>query len=166
MSQYNKILYFTAAGDPIIDSNPQTAEALRKFRTSFRWGKIALDYLVQAADAKASRPALSDPVSAWMKPIAAKRLAEDGIRTLTDLMGTIRLRGKGWYRPIPCPLAPARRDALRRGCGLMQTRWGRSPLSCLTWTRTNPCKFWNGFPAPCPRSNRSVPPMNWMVPKG
>jgi site-specific recombinase XerD len=86
----------------LIDANPRTAEALSKFRTNFRWSKIALDYLIQAADTKASRPVLIDPVSAWMKPIAAKRLAEDSIRTLSDLMCTIRLRGKGWYRPIPC----------------------------------------------------------------
>ena len=85
----------------LIDRNPRTAESLQKFRLSFKWGKVALDYLIAAADAKTVAPRPDDPASAWFKPIAAKRLAGDGIKTMAALMDVIRRRGKGWYRPIP-----------------------------------------------------------------
>jgi site-specific recombinase XerD len=85
----------------LIERNPKTAESLQHARHSHLWSRLALDYLVAAADAKTSAPVPDDPVSAWFKPVAARRLAGDGLRTLAALLEAIRQRGKGWYRPIP-----------------------------------------------------------------
>lgn len=84
------------------DANPHMAEALMRARQSASWSKAAIAYLIEAADKEISSPRLRDPVTQWFKPVAAKRLKEDGINTLEDLMVTIRVRGRGWYRPIPC----------------------------------------------------------------
>lgn len=86
----------------LIDINPDVAESLQHARQSSVWSKKAIDYLIGAADAAVCSPRLSDPVTLWFRSVAAKRLKEDGIGTLGQLMDTIRARGKGWYRPIPC----------------------------------------------------------------
>jgi integrase len=86
----------------LIDSNPKIAESLEYFRQRKSWSKDLLDYLVQAADKKATLPYPEDPITAWMKPIVCKRLKGDGILTLADLIETITRRGKGWYLPVPC----------------------------------------------------------------
>jgi len=86
----------------MIDTNPKAAQLMADLRKMRSWGKSALDYLCSAADAKATLPYPNDPITAWFKPIAAKRLKSDGILTLADLIDTIRQRGKGWFYPIPC----------------------------------------------------------------
>lgn len=87
--------------DRLIDVNPNVAEALKSARLSHSWSAKAIDYLINAADAKTTAPLPGDPVTQWIKPIAASKLKEDGIRTLGDMITTIRMRGRGWYKPIP-----------------------------------------------------------------
>jgi len=87
--------------DRLSDANPNVAEGLRSARQSHTWSKMAIDFLVDAADKKSTIPLPSDSVSLWFKPVAANKLKEDGIRTLDDLMSAIRMRGRGWYHPIP-----------------------------------------------------------------
>lgn len=82
------------------DANPELAESLRRARQNYLWSKLAISHLVQAADLEASQPQRADPVSQWLKPIAARQLKSDGIVTLGDLIRIIEGRGKGWYRPI------------------------------------------------------------------
>lgn len=86
----------------LIDANPLVADTLSRARTHNQWPKTVIDYLVAAADKPSQLPRLNDPVSAWFLPIAAKRLKQDGIATLADLIARIRSRGNSWYRPIPC----------------------------------------------------------------
>lgn len=82
--------------------NSDVAKALQRARRSAVWSKTAINYLIGAADGTVSRPHAADTVSQWLKPIVAKRLKEDGIYTLGDLVASIRARGKGWYLSIPC----------------------------------------------------------------
>lgn len=84
------------------DANPYVAETLKAARQRHSWSRMMADYLVEAADKKSSLPIPSDPVSLWLKPVAARRLKEDGIKTLSDLVRVINARGRGWYKPIPC----------------------------------------------------------------
>lgn len=86
----------------LIDANPKLADILSHARQKNIWSKSAIDYLVNAADMALMAPRLSDPVSAWFLPIAAKRFKQDGILLMGDLMRCLRSRGAGWYRPIPC----------------------------------------------------------------
>lgn len=86
----------------LIDANPRVAETLGNARAQRTWSRTAVDYLIQAADARSVAPRLSDPVSAWFLPIAAKRLKQDGIVTMQQLMRCMGTRGPGWYKPIPC----------------------------------------------------------------
>lgn len=86
----------------LIDSNPHVAESMQRARQSAVWPKAAIEYLINAVDATVSQPLPKDPVTRWFLPVASRRLKEDGIDTLEQLIDTIRARGKGWYRPIPC----------------------------------------------------------------
>lgn len=85
----------------LVDSNPFVADALASARSKGVWSKAAIDFLVAAADQK-STPRPQDAISAWFLPIAAKRLKSDGHATMADLINCIRVRGAGWFRPIPC----------------------------------------------------------------
>lgn len=110
------------------DANPHMAEALMRARQSASWSKAAIAYLIEAADKEISSPRLRDPVTQWFKPVAAKRLKEDGINTLEDLMVTIRARGRGWYRPIPC-LGKGKASAIVNWLGRYAEALGPLPRS-------------------------------------
>ena len=83
------------------DANPHVATSLRDARSSARWSKTAIDFLVQAADRKASAPRRSDPVSMWFRSHIARALKNEGVHILADLLGLINGRGNVWWRPIP-----------------------------------------------------------------
>lgn len=46
-------------------------------------------------------PRLDDPVSVWLEPSVARRLAKVGIATLADLRNWIAHHGFHWYRRVP-----------------------------------------------------------------
>lgn len=105
-SEHQLTKFLDAMRDDLIgrlqDANPDVAESLKQARRSFSWGKKAIEFLIDAADRKQVAPKPVDPISMWFKPIAAKRLQEDGIHTCEDLINAIRSRGKGWYRSVAC----------------------------------------------------------------
>ncbi len=83
------------------DSMPHLANALRDARTSGRFSKAAIDYLVQAADQDDATPKLGDPLSMWLRPRIAGLLKAEGAPTLGRLIELINSRGRGWWKPIP-----------------------------------------------------------------
>ncbi|MDD3352840.1 phage integrase family protein [Zoogloea sp.] len=82
-------------------ANPHVAEALAQARRSQRWSRVALDFLVQAADRDMRAPRPADAVSVWFKPRVARSLKGEKLETLADLMAWIAARGAGWWRPLP-----------------------------------------------------------------
>lgn len=85
----------------LTDANPLVAQSLSDARARHSWSKAAIDYLINAADKDNTRPSPDDPISLWFKPVISKKLKEEGILSLRDLVEWIRLRGRRWYRPIP-----------------------------------------------------------------
>jgi len=88
--------------DRLCDARPHAVKAIAEWRKLKTWSKSGVDFLYQGVDAKAARPRPDDPVTSWFKPIAAKRLKAEGIKTMADLIDVIGRRGRGWYMPIPC----------------------------------------------------------------
>lgn len=83
------------------DANPHLASALRDARSTARWSKTAIDYLVQAADQQRSAPRRTDPVSMWFRSCVAQILKSEGATNLGELLDLINGRGSVWWRPIP-----------------------------------------------------------------
>jgi len=84
-----------------IEHNPSFAEILKGARQGGAITSKALEILIKAADLPKPIPAPTQSVSQWMRPKAARALRDAGIVTLADLLGVIRRRGPGWWRPIP-----------------------------------------------------------------
>lgn len=83
------------------DANPALAAALHAARRGGHWSKLAIDYLVQAADQPPRIPQPGDPVSIWLRRRLAGLLQNEGASTMTQLITLINARGAGWWRPIP-----------------------------------------------------------------
>lgn len=83
------------------DANPALAAALHAARRGGRWSKLAIDYLVQAADQPPRIPQPGDSVSIWLRRRLAGLLQNEGASTMTQLITLINARGAGWWRPIP-----------------------------------------------------------------
>lgn len=101
----------------LVAANPYLSEIISEARRDHRWNAKLADALIGAADTKACAPRLDDPVSRWFLPIVANKLRNEGISTLGDLIRVIRMRGLGWYKPIPY---------LGRGKAEKITSWLRS----------------------------------------
>lgn len=83
------------------DANPALAAALHAARRGGRWSKLAIDYLVQAANQPPRIPQPGDPVSIWLHRRLAVLLQNEGASTMAQLIALINARGAGWWRPIP-----------------------------------------------------------------
>lgn len=83
------------------NTNPGMAKILAEARNRGVWSKLAVDYLVQAADEAQTRPKPSDSITQWFRPVTARSFLSEKIQSLSDLVSTIKTRGKGWWRPIP-----------------------------------------------------------------
>lgn len=81
-------------------ANPHIAVALADARSSNRWAKPIVDFLVASAEKDLTNPQPSDSVAVWFKKRVTRVLKEAGIHTLQDLLHFIELRGSNWYRPI------------------------------------------------------------------
>lgn len=97
--------YLVALRDDMIDrlteTQPHLAAAIAGARDRGVWSKLAIDYLVQAADQSTIQPQPADTVGQWFLPVLAQRLRGAHIATLGQLVQTLRIRGIGWYRTIP-----------------------------------------------------------------
>lgn len=83
------------------DANPHLSAALREARSSARWSKAAIDYLVRAADQQTLAPRRTDPISMWFRSRVAQILKNEGVTNLGELLSLINERGSVWWRPIP-----------------------------------------------------------------
>ncbi|WP_206335361.1 phage integrase family protein, partial [Pseudomonas viridiflava] len=60
-----------------------------------------LSILVQAADIPEPVPAPADEVGRWFRPRLTAALRGEEVRTLGELLATIRVRGPAWWRAVP-----------------------------------------------------------------
>ena len=82
------------------DNNPHLADLLRNARRGGTWSSKLVDYLVHAADQQLGQPKKADPISAWFRPRVANVFRIEGVKTLSELMDLIHVRGFGWWKPI------------------------------------------------------------------
>lgn len=104
-------------------ANPLIAKMLEDARRGGVWSKRVVDFMLSVGEQDQSRPKPADSLSVWLKPVASKALAADGLNTVADLMQCIELRGPGWYRPIP-RLGAGKAKALERWLGSHATVLG------------------------------------------
>lgn len=93
--------------------NPRVSDILEDARRRNAWSKSVMEFIIQAGEQDKARPAATDGISVWFRPIVFRTLAKEGLHTLGDLKACIEARGSGWHRPIP-RLGPGKARALER----------------------------------------------------
>ncbi|MEX3614039.1 MAG: site-specific integrase [Burkholderia gladioli] len=86
-------------GSPVLVSHLQAAIA--KYGEP-RLTPVSLQLIEQAAGQWASSaPQAAHPVGRWFRALVAARLAEEGVRTLGELVALVNRRGGQWWRSVP-----------------------------------------------------------------
>ncbi|KNH08821.1 hypothetical protein BRCH_04048 [Candidatus Burkholderia brachyanthoides] len=72
-----------------------------KAHDSVRLTAVTLKMVEQAAMLAVAKPEATHSVGLWFRPIVARRLKDEGILTLTELVDFCNRRGGSWWRAIP-----------------------------------------------------------------